>query len=62
MSERCCVLDMKRQLVPAGPPPHSRTPAYTTYIDGPTWTDYFLLTELTKNPDGYRWAPLHAGT
>lgn len=35
----------------------SRTPSYTTYIDGPSWTDYFLLTELTKNPDGYRWVP-----
>jgi len=27
---------------------------YTSYIDGPSFTDYFLITELTKNPDGYR--------
>jgi len=27
---------------------------YISYIDGPSFTDYFLLTELTKNPDGYR--------
>ncbi|KAH7616560.1 hypothetical protein Ndes2526B_g08649 [Nannochloris sp. 'desiccata'] len=27
---------------------------YTSYIDGPSFTDYFLLTELSKNPDGYR--------
>ncbi|KAL4447270.1 hypothetical protein ABPG77_007303 [Micractinium sp. CCAP 211/92] len=32
----------------------SRTPGYTSYIDGPAWVDYFLITELTKNPDGYR--------
>ncbi|PSC71257.1 spore coat isoform A [Micractinium conductrix] len=32
----------------------SRSPAYTTLIDGPAWVDYFLLVELTKNPDGYR--------
>ncbi|EFN58239.1 hypothetical protein CHLNCDRAFT_142143 [Chlorella variabilis] len=31
-----------------------RSPSYTTFIDGPSWLDYFLLTELTKNPDGYR--------
>jgi hypothetical protein len=27
---------------------------YTRYIDLPAWIDYFLLVELTKNPDGYR--------
>lgn len=30
------------------------TPSYTSLIDGPNWVDYFLLVELTKNPDGYR--------
>lgn len=35
-------------------PPRSRTPGYPALIDGPAWADYFLLTELTKNPDGYR--------
>lgn len=28
--------------------------SYTSYIDGPSFTDYFLFTEVTKNPDGYR--------
>lgn len=28
--------------------------SYTSFIDGPAFVDYFLLTELTKNPDGYR--------
>ena len=44
------------------PPGCSRSPSYTTFIDGPSWLDYFLLTELTKNPDGYRCVrtPLHA--
>ena len=31
------------------------SPDYTSFIDGPNWVDYFLLVELTKNPDGYRW-------
>jgi hypothetical protein len=35
------------------------SPGYTSFIDGPNWVDYFLLVELTKNPDGYRSAPLH---
>ncbi|GAB4816688.1 hypothetical protein N2152v2_003734 [Parachlorella kessleri] len=30
------------------------SPDYTSLIDGPNWVDYFLLVELTKNPDGYR--------
>jgi hypothetical protein len=25
------------------------------YLDAPAAVDYFLGTELTKNPDGYRW-------
>ena len=28
--------------------------AYSALIDGPAAVDYFLLVELTKNPDGYR--------
>jgi hypothetical protein len=27
---------------------------YTSYIDGPAFTDFFLLVELSKSPDGYR--------
>jgi hypothetical protein len=26
---------------------------YTDLVDGPAWVDYFLLVELTKNPDSY---------
>ncbi|KAL4858496.1 hypothetical protein ACK3TF_001466 [Chlorella vulgaris] len=32
----------------------NRSPSYTSFIDSPSWLDYFLITELTKNPDGYR--------
>jgi CotH kinase protein len=28
--------------------------SYTDYIDAPAFTDFFLLVELTKSPDGYR--------
>lgn len=28
--------------------------SYTSFIDGPAFTDFFLLVELTKSPDGYR--------
>lgn len=32
----------------ATPPPLcSRTPGYTSFIDGPAWVDYFLLTEAS---------------
>ncbi|KAL6771033.1 hypothetical protein ACKKBF_B33660 [Auxenochlorella protothecoides x Auxenochlorella symbiontica] len=30
------------------------SPGYTQYIEAPSFIDYFLLTEVTKNPDGYR--------
>lgn len=29
--------------------------AYSTFLDVPAAIDYMLGTELTKNPDGYRW-------
>lgn len=29
-------------------------PAYLTYINQTSWIDYFLLVELTKNPDAHR--------
>lgn len=28
--------------------------SYTDYIDMKSFVDYFLITEVTKNPDGYR--------
>lgn len=37
-------------------------PGYSALIDGPNWVDYFLLVELTKNPDGYRWVWLSQGS
>lgn len=39
----------------------ARSPGYTALLDGPSWVDYFLLTELTKNPDGYRSASTGEG-
>ena len=27
---------------------------YRKFIDVPSFVDYFLATEITKNPDGYR--------
>ena len=28
--------------------------SYSSYIDGPSFVDFFLVSELSKNPDSYR--------